>query len=212
MKLRVDPELGKTIVLLAGPVVLAMLSQTAINVVDQALIGRLPASESLPGQAALGPALNIFWAFGGFLSAIAVGTQALTARRTGEQGHEQAGQVLINSVMVALLSSAVFTVFGWFEAGPLFRLVNKDPEVLRLGVPYLRWRLLGVVSMVGAFSYKSWFDGLGKTHVHLVAALIMNVLNFFLNIALIFGKWGCPALGVEGRPSRRWSARTSACS
>ncbi len=198
MKFRVDPELGKRIVLLSAPVVLAMLCQTAINVVDQALIGRLPASDSVPGQAALGPALNIFWAIGGFLSAISVGTQALTARRTGEQGHEQAGKVLVNSLIVALISSFLFTIIGWFSAGRLFRMVNSNPDVLRLGVPYLRWRLLGVTSMVAAFSYKSWFDGLGKTHVHMVAAILMNVLNFFLNLALIFGKWGCPALGVEG--------------
>ncbi len=26
----------------------------------------------------------------------------------------------------------------------------------------------------------------------------MNVFNFFLNIALIFGKWGFPAWGVTG--------------
>ena len=51
--------------------------------------------------------------------------------------------------------------------------------------------------MVVTISYKSWFDGLGRTRVHMGAAISMNVINFFLNIALIFGKWGFPRLGVD---------------
>jgi multidrug resistance protein, MATE family len=198
MTLRVDPTLGKRILSLAAPVVLAMMSQTLINQVDHVLIGRLPANESIPGQAALGPALILFWAVGGFLSAISVGTQALTARRIGEQDHERAGQVMFNSLMVAFVFSTVASVLGWFGAPYMFKAVIKDPEVVRLGVPYLQWRMLGVMSMVTTISYKSWFDGLGKTRVHMGAAITMNIVNFFLNVAMIFGKWGFPAWGVEG--------------
>ena len=74
----------------------------------------LPASDSIPGQAALGPALNLFWAVGGALAAISVGTQALTARRLGEDDHERAGQVLFNALAVAAVTSAVVSIAGWF--------------------------------------------------------------------------------------------------
>jgi multidrug resistance protein, MATE family len=198
MQLRVDPTLGKRIATLAAPVVLAMMSQTLINQVDHVLIGRLPSSQSIPGQAALGPSLILYWAVGGFLSAISVGTQALTARRVGEQDHERAGQVMFNSLLVAFLASAVASVAGWFGAPYLFKALIKDPVVVRLGVPYLQWRMVGVLPMVTTISYKSWFDGLGKTRVHMGAAISMNIINFFLNVGLIFGKWGLPAWGVTG--------------
>jgi putative MATE family efflux protein len=198
MKLRIDPDLANRILTLSAPVVLAMVSQTLINQVDHVLIGRLPAPDSIAGQAALGPALNIYWAIGGFLSAISVGTQALTARRIGEQNHEHAGQVMFNSLLVAAVLSAGASIFGWLIAPYAFPLVNNDANVVRLGVPYLQWRMVGVFSMVTTISYKSWFDGLGKTRVHMGAAITMNVLNYFLNLALIFGKWGFPALGVTG--------------
>jgi len=55
-----------------------------------------------------------------------------------------------------------------------------------------------VMSMVTTIALKSWFDGLGHTHVHMVVAVTMNIINFVLNIALIFGKWGFPAWGVTG--------------
>jgi putative MATE family efflux protein len=106
--------------------------------------------------------------------------------------------VLFNSLMVALVSSLVASIAGWFAAPYLFHFVNKEPNELRLGIPYLQWRMAGVCAMVTTMSYKSWFDGLGRTHVFMAVAITMNIINFILNIALIFGKWGFPALGVEG--------------
>src|SRR6266498_1711508 len=198
MNLAIDNKLGRRIASLTWPVVVAMISQTLINQVDHALIGRLPATESIPGQAALGPSLILFWMFGGMLAAISVGTQAITARRFGENDHKRAGQVLFNSLVVAAVTSAVASVVGWYAAPTLLRFVTKDPDALRLGIPYTQWRMAGVLSMVTTISYKSWFDGLGRTRVHMGAAIVMNVINFFLNVALIFGKWGFPAWGVTG--------------
>ena len=45
---------------------------------------------------------------------------------------------------------------------------------------------------------KAFFDGIGKTWVHLVSALVMNVLNIFFCWLLIFGEMGAPRLGAEG--------------
>ncbi len=198
MTFAVDRTLGRRILSLSAPVVIAMLSQTAINQVDEALIGRLPRDIATPGQAAMVPSLILFWMFGGCLAAISVGTQALTARRFGENDHGRAGQVLFNSLVVAAVTSAVASVLGWIVAPYLLRVPVKDAATLRLGVPYLQWRMAGIFSMVTTISYKSWFDGLGRTQVHMGAAIVMNIINFFLNILLIFGKLGFPALGVTG--------------
>jgi len=198
MTLTVDTKLARRIVWLAAPVVLAMLSQTFINQVDHILIGRLPADESVPAHAALEAALILMWAIGGSLSAISVGTQAITARRFGGGDDLAAGAVLTNSLAVAFTTSVLTSIGGWFLAPVLFRRISHDPAVLAVGIPYLQWRLVGICSMVTTISYKSWFDGLGKTAVHMSSAITMNVINFFLNIALIFGKWGFPHWGVTG--------------
>jgi Na+-driven multidrug efflux pump len=58
--------------------------------------------------------------------------------------------------------------------------------------------MLGVFSMVTTISYKGFFDGIGKTHVHMVASIIMNVINAFLNVVLIFGYLGFPRMEVVG--------------
>ena len=198
MTLKIDRTLAHRILGLAGPVILAMVAQTALNQVDHAFIGRLPTSEATPGQTAATISLILLWAVGGFLSAISVGTQALTARRIGERDDERAGQVMFNSLVLALVSSVVLAIVSWLAVPAVFPLVNGDPDVVRLGVPFLRWRMVGVVSMVTTISYKSWFDGLGRTRVHMTVSIVMNIVNVVLNVGLVFGRLGMPQMGVEG--------------
>jgi MATE family multidrug resistance protein len=182
-----DPSLVRRILVLSYPVMLAMLTQTLINQVDHVLVGHLPVAESTPGQTAVQISQILLWMFGGFLAAISVGTQAMTARRAGAEDVEGAGAVSTNSVAVAVFSSLVMTAICYPLAPFLFRLFNKDPAVLALGVPFLRWRFLQIAGLVTTASLKSFFDGLGKTRVHMGAAIVMNIANFFLCIALIYG-------------------------
>lgn len=182
-----DPALTRRILALSYPVMLAMLTQTLINQVDHILVGRLPIEESTPGQAAVQLSIVLLWAFGGFLSAISVGTQALTARRIGAQDIAGAGAISTNSQVFSVLASIVVTAICWAAAPELFALVNKDPKVVELGVPFLRWRFLQITGMVTTISLKSFFDGLGKTRVHMGAAVVMNIANFLLCVALMFG-------------------------
>jgi MATE family multidrug resistance protein len=183
---------------LALPTVLAMLAQSAVNEVDIIFFSRLPCPESSTAQAALLPSLILLWMFGGSLSAISVGTQAIAARRFAEGKSNDAGAVLVNSWVCALLAGAVFTVIGYLVMPFALHALIRVPEVREAAEGYLKWRLLGITSMAATFSFKAFFDGIGKTHVHMVASVVMNVINVVLCISLIFGYWGAPRLGMTG--------------
>jgi multidrug resistance protein, MATE family len=198
MALGVDRERAKTILALATPIVIAMFTQTFINVVDTIFVGKLDPSYSIPGQSALGYSLPIFWSIAGFLAAIGVGTQAMTARRYGEGSRLNAGVVLINSLVVAVIASLIFTVIGWVIIPPFFSFLTTNESVLSLGIPYAQLRILGVLAMVTTMSYKGFFDGIGMTRVHMYAALIMNAANICLNYIFIFGMGPIPAYYVTG--------------
>ncbi|RLB55324.1 MAG: MATE family efflux transporter [Deltaproteobacteria bacterium] len=198
MRLLPELQLSKRIAALAGPVILAMLSQTAINLLDTAMVGRLPGATGIDGVAGIGVSLPLFWAIGGFLSAIAIGTQAITARRIGEGQPLLAGRVLSNSMLIAAGSGLSVSILGYLFIPDIFGLLNPNPNVVRLGSAYCRLRMLGIFSMVTTIAYKGFFDGVGKTYVHMVASIVMNVLNAFLNVVLIFGLLGFPRLEVEG--------------
>jgi MATE family multidrug resistance protein len=188
----------KTILWLALPTVFAMLSQSVVNEIDVLFFSHLPVPESSYAQAALLPSLILTWLFGGSLSAISVGTQALVARRYAEGDRKGAGAVLGNAAYFCLGMGAIFSVISLVCLPFLVRQMVEVPEVQKVAMAYTRWRLFAVVSMSATMAIKSFFDGIGKTYVHLVAALIMNAFNVFLCWVFIFGHLGAPALGAPG--------------
>jgi len=202
LRLRLEGPIVSRVLRLGSWVMLAMVTQFLVNAADTFMVGRLPDRESATAaQAALGLGMPLFWAVGGFFSAVAFGTQALTARRYAEGKPEAAGQVLFNSLVVALLAGTFGMVVGYvFTPEAVSFLAQASPRQAELGTMYTKLRMLGVPAMVLTFSYKAFFDGIGKTYVHLWAALSMNVINIVINYFLIFGNeaLGIPSMGLYG--------------
>lgn len=192
------PSYWPRILRMALPIVIAMLTQTAINILDTVMVGWLDPSYAVAGQAALSFSTPLLWLFGGFLSSISIGTLAIVARRQGEKNYPLAGAALTNAVAIAVISSLVVGTVAYIFVPQIFGLLIDNDAVIAFGVPYARFRLLGVLSMVTTAAIKSFFDGTNRTYVHMVAAIVMNIANILLNYALIFG-WGpFPAYNVAG--------------
>ncbi|WP_338046256.1 MATE family efflux transporter [Polyangium spumosum] len=190
----------RAILKLALPTVGAMLTQSVVNEIDIVFFARLPCPESSNAQAALLPSLIVLWLFGGSLSAISVGTQAFVGRRFAEKNHEDAGAVLFNAALFALVAGVVFSAIGYLATPAILGAIIKVEGARTAADEYLKWRLLGVTSMATTFAFKAFFDGIGKTHIHLVSAVVMNALNIVLCFLLIFGNeaLGISKMGIAG--------------
>jgi MATE family multidrug resistance protein len=190
----------RTILRLAMPTVVAMLSQSLVNEIDVFFFSQLPHPEDSNAQAALLPSLLLVWLFGGSLSAISVGTQAFTARRFAERRYDAAGAVLANAAWFCVVGGIALSILGFLTIGPLLHVMLPVPEAHGIALSYSKWRLLGVVSMGMTMAIKAFFDGIGKTWVHLVSALIMNVFNVLFCWLFIFGNHalGITAMGAPG--------------
>src|SRR5450432_3091228 len=105
-----DANRYRTILRLAIPTVLAMLTQSIVNHIDVIFFSRLGGPEGSNGQAALFPSFLVIWLFGGSLCAISVGTQALVGRRFVEGKFQDAGAVLTNAAFFCLVAGAIFSV------------------------------------------------------------------------------------------------------
>ncbi|MCA9707957.1 MAG: MATE family efflux transporter [Myxococcales bacterium] len=193
--------LVRRVVRLGVWVVLAMVTQYLVNVADNAMVGRLDGSEATASQAALGVAMPFFWAFGGFFAAVGAGTQAITGRRYAEADYKGAGAVLFNALVIAVLAGLVGSWLGYISSpkGVSF-LAEGGGSQEALAIEYAQIRMLGVAGMVVTFAYKAFFDGIGRTYVHLWAAVSMNVFNIILNYFFIYGNdaVGVPKMGLAG--------------
>ena len=195
----------RTILRLAMPTVIAMVSQSLVNEIDVFFFSRLPHPQDSNAQAALLPSLIMVWLFGGSLSAISVGTQAFTARRFAERRYEAAAGVLANAAWFCIIAGIGLSILGYATIERLLHLMLPVPEAHAIALSYSKWRLLGVVSMGMTMAFKAFFDGIGKTWVHLVSALVMNVINVLLCWLCIFGN---PTLGIQamGAPGAGFAA------
>jgi multidrug resistance protein, MATE family len=200
--LLLEPNLLGRIVQIGWPVIVGMLTQTAINTIDLLMVGRLDDVVAVPGTAAIMASVVILWAYGGFLSSISVGTQAISARRYSEGMLKKAGQVLTNSLAVSIFASALITTLALLLLDPTISLLSKSPEVKYIGSSYSRIRLLSLPSMALMASFKSFYDGLGRVRIHMVIAIMMNIINITLNYFLIYGfilgPINIPSFGVYG--------------
>ena len=187
----------RTIIKLAAPTVVAMLSQSVVNEIDLIFFRMLPAPEDSNAQAALMPCLMLVWLFGGSISAVSVGTQALTARRIAEGDRDGAAAVLSNAAFFCAVAAPIGTAIAYLLL-PYVLAPQLTGGALQIGIGYSRWRLLGILSMTLTFGLKGFYDGIGRTYVHFWAAIVMNVFNVLFCWMFIFGHLGAPNLGAAG--------------
>lgn len=175
----------KVILALAWPVILANLFQTLTTTIDLLMVGRLP--EPAVALAAVGfGAHMVFFTFT-VMIAVTSGTIALVSRAVGAQDPEQASHVLVQSLLMGVLLSLPVAAIGVLFGEPIVALFGPEPEVVRTGGAYVSTIFLAAPSLFVMFIGISALRGAGDMITPLWVGILVNVLNFGLNIHLIFG-------------------------
>jgi multidrug resistance protein, MATE family len=181
------------VVQLASPVVLSLLSQTLMSAVDTAILGHFGTVE----QGAAGLAMALLWPFLLSCNCSGAGVNIFVAQYMGAQRRHDCGAITWQGVYVSTLAWLPMVIAGLYVQ-PLVRLSAPSPELLEPTALYLRIRLLGGLPALLNFTLLSFFRGIGDTRTPLVVTLVMELLNAFLDVLLIFGYAGFPRLGIAG--------------
>ncbi len=193
-RLRAPDSLARQIVNLATPIIMASISQTLMSLIDIAMVGRLGAA----AVAAVGLGGMLIYAVSAFLNAIQSGVQTVVARRVGQNRQSE----VIRTVRVALLFSLILgSLFGGFIGWAnkfIFPVVNSDLAVIRSGIGYMTWRAPSIGLVMGGYVFYAFYNGISRSRIHMIVAVIANTTNVLLNYALIFGHWGSPEMGTSG--------------
>ncbi len=187
-------ERSRQLLALAVPIMLGMTSQTVLNLVDTAMVGRLgPAA-----QAAAGLGSFAFWVLANLVIAVGTGVQAVASRRDGEGDSEGVGAALDTGlVLAAVLGLPLGYLFA--QASPnLFPLLSDDTQVVAGGVGYLAIRLMGLGVVAANYCFRGFYNGIGMSRVYMGTLATMHLVNVVLNWLLIYGNLGLPAMGVQG--------------
>jgi len=178
---------------LAYPVVLSQLGQVMVAVVDSAMVGQ---TGSIP-LAAASLANSITFIMIAFAIGISYAITPLIAAADGQNRTREISEILRHGLVLNVFAGLM--IFMMIAAGSgLLNYMGQDPEVVKLAIPYMGIIAFSIVPLMVFQTFRQFTEGLSQTRQAMVITIASNLLNILLNYLLIFGKWGFPALGLNG--------------
>lgn len=178
---------------LALPVVLAELGWMTMGMVDALMVGGL-GPEAI-GAVGLGSA--IFMGLCIFAMGLLLGLDTLVSHAFGSGDVEECHRWLVHGVVLAAgLSLPMTALLLWIASG--LDGWGLDPTVLALTRPYVRIVALSVLPLLLYGAFRRYLQGMGVVRPVTIALFAANIVNVLVNWILINGRFGAPALGVDG--------------
>jgi putative MATE family efflux protein len=189
-----EGPVGRSILLLAIPMVLEMSMESIFAVVDIFFVSRLGAD----AVAAVGLTESLLTIVYGLAMGLAIGAAALVARRTGEKDPEGAARSAVQAIFLAVAISIVLGILGGIFAPDLLALMGASPSVIETGSTFARVMLGGQAAVVLLFVVNAIFRGAGDAAIAMRVLWFANAINILLGPCLIFGLGPFPEMGVTG--------------
>lgn len=184
----------KTISALAVPVGIALGSTLMMSLIDLAMVGTLGNhAVAAVGLAAFSHTLVL-----AFVTGIAPAVHGMVARRRGQGSKDPLCLPLNAGIVAALLVGIPLSIVCFIFTPFLFSLISSDPQVTKIGVPFLRTLYTAIVAAGLHQAFKGYWAGMERPNVSMAIVLFMNVINCTGNYLLIHGNFGAPKLGATG--------------
>ena len=193
-----------TLLKLSGPVVLSRLGIMAMGLTDAIVVGRYSAREL--GYHALGwaPTSVVLTAVVGLLA----GVQVMTARRIGEGRRDLTGAVLRRGVAYAFWLGLAAMVILAVGGPPLMHRLGLERDLADGASRALLVFSLSLPGYAISVACAFWLEGLSRPGPAAWFMWAANIVNLALNLLLVPGTFGLPALGAVGGAWATTGART----
>lgn len=140
------------------------------------------------GSAAFGIGQNVINYFFIILSGLGGAITILVGQKIGEGNIDEAKSIVKEGVFYSFINLAIFSLPYLIWTPYLFKPFNPTPEVLSMGVGYVRIVFIGFIVLGQVFIYGGAFAGAGDTLPPMLAALLANVV-VKLSLALLLTQW-----------------------
>jgi len=167
-----------------------------VSIISTAMVGRL--ANAHIQLAAMGLGFLGTMALTSFFSSLSTGTHVLVARRQGENNPGGVGEVLLNSLFIALVVGTIFGAVGYLLSYDIMNFFSANDEVTKVGADYMKYQFLGLPFFLLIIAYRGFFFGIGHTKIFMISAIIINVFNIVFNYLFMFGAFGFPKMELAG--------------
>lgn len=187
-----EGSVGKLLLSLALPAIVAQLVNVLYNIVDRIFIGRMVNGEV--AMAGVGVAFPIIMIISAFSALIGMGGAPLAAIKMGEKDNEGAEKIISNSfstlIIIGLICTIVFLIFK----EDLLWAFGASDATIGYAVDYLTIYLIGTVFVQIALGMNPFINTQGFAKIGMVTVVIGAIINIVLDPIFVFKL----NLGVKG--------------
>ena len=183
----------KSLLRLAIPIVIGQLGAIITGLADTIMVGQ-HSTDELAASSFVNNVLNTFIIFGtGFSFALTplVGENLARDKKyvvSAWLKNGIAANFILSIVLVAILTLLYFNI-GY---------LGQPEELMPLIRPYYIVSMVSVIFIMLANSFRQFVEGITDPSVSMWILLVGNLLNILGNYILIYGKLGCPEMGLIG--------------
>ena len=192
-----EMPVNRLMVQMGIPMILSMALQAVYNIVDSAFVGNM----KVGSEAALN-ALTLVFPVQMLIVAVGigtgVGTNALLARTLGQGNAKKAAKVAGNSLFLGVIIYVVCFLFGIFGVRAYISSQTIDPEVISMGMSYLRICCVVSFGIIFFSLFEKLLQATGRSLYSTIGQVVGAVVNIILDPIMIYGIGPVPEMGVEG--------------
>lgn len=185
-------SVGKLLVKLAAPAIVAQLVNVLYNIVDRMFIGRM--ENGAVAMAGVGLSFPIITLISAFAALIGMGGGPLAAIKMGEKDNDGAEKIMGNAVAALVLLAIIITLVFQVYKEPVLWLFGASNNTISYAVDYIGIYLAGTIFVMIALGLNPFITTQGFAKTGMITVAIGAVLNIVLDPILIFGL----NMGVKG--------------
>ena len=185
---------NKLLVTMSVPMIISMLIQALYNIVDSMFVAYV-SENALTAVSLAFPIQNLMIAFG---TGVGVGVNSLLAKGLGEKDYKSTEKTAGAGIFIMLVLYVIFAAFGILGTRTFFSLQTDNPEIIAYGIQYLGICCICSFGALSQFLFEKILQSTGKTMYTMLTQCVGAIINLILDPIMIFGYFGCPAMGVAG--------------
>ncbi|MDR1606017.1 MAG: MATE family efflux transporter [Streptococcaceae bacterium] len=178
----------------ALPAVVENILQTSLGFVDGLLIAKI----SLVAVSAVSLVNGIMAVYQAVFIALAVAVATVISNSIGAKKTTARSDAIHDAVLLALLLGLVLSLFSLLFAQPILWALGARGALWQQGCLFFRVVAGSSILMVLMTVLGQLIRTADRPKTPMVINLVVNLLNFVLDLLLIFGYFGLPKLGVLG--------------
>ncbi len=185
--------IGKLLLKLSIPTVIAQLINMLYNIVDRIYIGHIPGDGSL-ALTGVGVCMPIIMIVSAFATLISSGGAPRASISMGKQDNESAEKILGNCFLLQIIISFILTAVLLIWSKDLLLAFGASENTIRYAADYMRIYAFGTLFVQLTLGMNAFITAQGFTTISMVSVLIGAICNITLDPIFIFAFH----MGVKG--------------